>query len=113
MIKTQFGIIVKRFRTDGGGEYVNSDLRTFFAAQETVHEITPPYSYESNSIAEHFNRTLKNIIRTMLGSCEKYFLWREAVNTAVYIQNILPHRALGKITPHEKLHSQQPSIAHL
>ena len=113
MIKTQFDVTLKRFRTDGGGEYVNSDLRSYFATQGTIHEITPPYSHESNSVAERFNRTLKNIIRAMLGSSEKYFLWGEAVNTAVYIRNRLPHRALGKVTPYEKLYGQQPSIAHL
>ena len=49
----------------------------------------------------------------MLGSSEKYFLWGEVVNTAVYIHNRQPHRALSKMTPYEKLQGQQPSIAYL
>ena len=113
MIKTQFSIIVKCFRIDSGGKYIYSDLRTYFTIQGTAHEITPLYSHESNSVAECFNWTLKNIIHVMLGSSENYFLWAEVVNTAVYIQNRLPHRALGKVTIYEKLYSQQPSIAHL
>jgi hypothetical protein len=39
-------------------------------------------------------------------------MWGEAVHTAIYIKNRLPHRAI-KITPYEKLHGKKPSIKHL
>ena len=53
------------------------------------------------------------MIRTWLGSIEKYFLWAEAVNSVVYIKNRLPYRALDKTTPFEKLFGQKPLIIHL
>jgi len=113
MVKRQFNAEVKRFRTAGGGEYVNHEVKATFAQEGITHEVTPPYSPESNGVAERFNRTLKEMIRTWLGSIEKYFLWAEAVNSAVYIKNRLPHRALDKTTPFEKLFGQKPSIIHL
>jgi len=56
--ETQDSARVLRFRTDGGGEYVNKDLIKFFKDKGIIHELTPPYSHESNGIAEHFNRTI-------------------------------------------------------
>ena len=113
MVKRQFNTEVKYFRTDGGGEYVNYEVKATFAQEWITHEVTPPYSPESNGVVERFNRTLKEMIRTWLRSIEKYFLLAEAVNSMVYIKNKLPHRMLDKTTPFEKLFGQKPSITHL
>ena len=43
---------ILRFRTDGGGEYVNKELREFFLSEGIIHEISPTYSHESNGISE-------------------------------------------------------------
>ena len=40
------------FRTDGSGEYVNHELREYFKSEGIIHEMSPPYSHESNGIAE-------------------------------------------------------------
>jgi len=72
---------IPRFRTDGGGEYVNKELREFFAEEGIIHKITPPYSHESNGIAERFNRTIVTMARAMLDGLPKA-LWSEAIATA-------------------------------
>lgn len=41
------------------------------------------------------------------------FLWAEACNTAVYLQNRSPHRALGHMTPEEAFSGKKPDIGHL
>jgi transposase InsO family protein len=48
----------KAFRTDNGGEYVTNDLKGFFESKGIIHEFTPPYSPESNGVAERLNRTI-------------------------------------------------------
>jgi len=41
-------------------------------------------------------------------------LWTEAVSTAVYLKNRLPHSSLrGDITPHEMWFGTKPSLSHL
>src|SRR5437667_3462221 len=41
-------------------------------------------------------------------------LWTEAVSTAVYLKNWLPHSSLrGDITPHEMWFGIKPSLSHL
>lgn len=41
------------------------------------------------------------------------FLWAEACNTAVYLQNRSLHRALGYMTPEEAFSGKKPNIGHL
>jgi hypothetical protein len=41
------------------------------------------------------------------------FLWAEACNTAVYLQNRSPHRVLGNMTPDEAFTGQKPQVGHL
>ena len=45
----------KAFRTDNGGEYVIKNLKGFFESKGIRHEFTPPYSPESNGVAERLN----------------------------------------------------------
>src|SRR5438874_13360185 len=42
------------------------------------------------------------------------FLWAEALNTATYVKNRLPHQGLERgTTPYEAFHGTKPSIEHL
>jgi hypothetical protein len=41
------------------------------------------------------------------------FLWVEACNTAVYLQNKNPHKVLGNATPEEAFTEKKPDISHL
>ena len=40
------------------------------------------------------------------------FMWDEACNTVVYVQNRIPHNALGKITPESVFTSSKPEVSH-
>jgi len=103
------------FRTDNGGEYVTKDLKGFFTSKGIIHEFSPPYSPESNGVAERLNRTIGESLRAMLESAVTYDkkLWAEAVLTAVYIKNRQSHSALNDLTPYEALYSTKPSIQHI
>ena len=39
-------------------------------------------------------------------------LWKEACNTAVYVQNRCPHRVLGMSTPEEYFTGKKPNVSH-
>ena len=103
---------ILRFRTDNGGEYVNKELEQFFTTEGITHELTPPYSHESNGVAERFNRTIITMARGMLSGLPLN-LWSEATNTAVYLKNRMPHKAVKDQTPYEVIHGTQPTIQHL
>ena len=52
-----------------------------------------------------------------VGSCEDQdlfmCLWAEVTMTAVYVQNRLPHSALGLKTPEEMFTGKKPEVSHL
>lgn len=112
-LETQEKAVVRRFLTDYGGEYINERLRKFFASKGITHELTPPYSPESNGVAEWLNRTICQGVRAMMHPIEDRRLWAEAVGTFVYTKNRQPHSALRGKSPYEAFYKPKPAISHL
>jgi transposase InsO family protein len=74
---------VKRLRTDRGGEYESNSFKEFCEQNGIIHEVTLPYSPESNGVAERKNRTLKEIMNDMLISFGlPTNMWGEAILSA-------------------------------
>lgn len=112
-VQTQFSAKIKRWRTDNGGEFINQTVSTFFRKKGIVHEKTPPYEHERNGTAERFNQTLTTMARALIMNLG-LSLWAEAIATACYLKNRLPHTRLPEnITPYEALHGNKPTIHHL
>lgn len=66
-----------------------------------IHEITPPYSPESNGVAESKNRTLKEMMNAMLVSSKAPMnLLGGVILTACHLQNKISYKKTGK-TPYE------------
>lgn len=71
---------VKRFRSDNGLEYCNKALKQLFDETGIKHERTNIDTPQMNGIAERINRTLLDLVRTMLKNAElPERFWAEAV----------------------------------
>ena len=64
-VENQLNKKIKRVRSDRGGEYVEP-FGAFCTQHGIIHETTPPYSPQSNGVAERKNRTLKEMMNAML-----------------------------------------------
>jgi transposase InsO family protein len=49
---------VKRFRTDGGGEYTSKKFAEYLKSEGIRKETTTPYSPQSQGVVERANRTI-------------------------------------------------------
>jgi hypothetical protein len=49
---------VKRFRTDGGGEYTSKKFAEYLKSEGILKETTTPYTPQSNGVVERANRTI-------------------------------------------------------
>ncbi|GJS89502.1 zinc finger, CCHC-type containing protein [Tanacetum coccineum] len=81
---------IKCLRTDRGGEYYDP---RYFQSTGIVHQVTAPYTPQQNGIAERKNRTLMDMVNSMMlysGLSSGY--WGEALLTACYAQNSKAYR---------------------
>ena len=53
---------------DGGGENLSAEFAEFCEKKGITHEVTPPYTPQHNGVSERKNRTLLNMVRSMLNS---------------------------------------------
>nr|KAJ0198868.1 hypothetical protein LSAT_V11C600327230 [Lactuca sativa] len=101
------------FRSDNGGEFVNSEMKSFFQTKGIIHQTTCPHTPEQNGVAERKNRILLEITRALLiESQTPKFFWPEALVTAAYLVNRLPTQILKSKTPLQTLteYTKLPSV---
>ena len=61
-VENQFEKKIKRVRSYCGGEYFSNLFTLFYEEHGIIHERTPPYSPQSNRVAERKNRTLTDLV---------------------------------------------------
>ena len=77
-----------RLHTDGGGEFINSQLKKFLLDNGTELTTSAPYTPELNGVAERMNRTLTEMARSMLNHANAPTqLWSYAYVHAALIYN--------------------------
>jgi transposase InsO family protein len=100
LLENQTGRKIKTLRSDNGGEYTSKAFKDFCAVAGIKRELTVPYNPQQNGVAERKNKAIVGAAKAMLYDHDlPRFLWAEACNTIVYIQNKSPHKALGRKTP--------------
>ena len=115
LAQTHTGRKLKILRTDRGGEYLSKEFESDLSSKGTQHQFTTAYTPQQNGVAERLNRTLVNLVRSMLAHkhVNKRF-WAEALDNAVYVRNRVTSRALPKnTTPHHLWAGKKPDVSHL
>ncbi|GJU69147.1 zinc finger, CCHC-type containing protein [Tanacetum coccineum] len=109
-VKLQQGSLIKRFRTDRGGEYMDT---LYFQSVGIIHETTAPYTPQQNGISERKNRVLKEMVNSMLSySGLSQGFWGEAMLTTCYLLNRVPNKR-NWITPYELWTKRKPNLNYL
>ncbi len=113
-VELQSGYKVKKLRSDRGGEYTSNEFNKFCDEMGMERQLTVAYSPQQNGVAERKNRTIVEMAKCMM--FEKGMpleFWAETVNTAVYVLNRSPTKALDKKTPFEAYSGRKPGLKHL
>jgi transposase InsO family protein len=74
-LKNQLEKKIKRVRSDQGGEYFSNEFNLFYAEHGIIHERTPPYSPQSNGVAERKNHALTDMVNSMLDTARLSKAW--------------------------------------
>jgi hypothetical protein len=111
--QNEFELKVKKIRSDNGSEFKNLQVEEYLEEEGIKHEFSAPYTPQQNSVVERKNRTLIDMVRTLLGefkTSERF--WSEAVNTACHaINRVYLHRLLMKIS-YELLTGNKPNVSY-
>jgi transposase InsO family protein len=107
----EFDAKVKKIRSDNDTEFKNTQVEDFLDEEGIKHEFLAPYTPQQNGVAERKNRTLIEVVRTMLNEYKTSDqFWVEAVNTVCHATNRLYLHKLLKKTSCELLTGNKSSV---
>ncbi|GKA12293.1 retrotransposon protein, putative, ty1-copia subclass [Tanacetum coccineum] len=112
-VENQFSKTIKLLRSDRGGEYMSQEFLDHLRDYRIIAHRTPPYTPQHNGVSERRNRTLLDMVRSMMSqtTLPKSF-WDYALETAARILNMVPTKKVEK-TPYEVWHGQAPKLSYL
>ncbi len=110
--ENQSGKKLKRYRTDGGGEFDNEALKNWCLEHGVQWEPSAPYTPEQNGKAERFNYTLMSSVRSIMAAMRlPKSLWGEILKTVAYLKNRSPSQK--EVTIYERANEEKPNLKHL
>lgn len=113
-VELETGEKLKTLRTDRGGEFLSNDFTAYCKETGLNHHYTAPYSPQQNGVVERRNRTVMEMVRSIMKSMDvPDVLWGEAVNHSVYVLNRIATKALNSKTPYEQWTGRKPNINHI
>jgi histone deacetylase 1/2 len=111
---TQFSATLRIFQSDGGGEYISTNFKTYLHTKGIVHQMSCPYTPEQNGPAERKHRHIVETAVTLLQTAHlPNKLWFHACATSIYLINRLPCQILRLKSPFFLLYGSSPVIHHL
>ena len=112
-VEKQLGLSIKTLRSDRGGEYLSDEFLGHLVENGILSQLTAPGTPQQNGVAERRNRTLLDMVRSMLSySNLPLSFWGYALQTACYILNRVPTKSAPR-TPHEMWKGKKPSLGHM
>ena len=79
---------IKFLRSDHGGEYLSYEFGHHLKQCGIVTELTPPGTPQRNGVSEHPNRTLLDIVQSMMSLTDlPLSFWGYALETAAFTLN--------------------------
>lgn len=113
--QTQHQALIKRLRSDRGGEYLSHKFRKHLLSKGIKRRLTTHDTPEHNGVVELLNRHLMERVRAILHQSGLLkFLWGEALMHAVLLKNRTLTRVLDNgMTPYQVLTGKKPNLGGL
>nr|GEX29945.1 hypothetical protein [Tanacetum cinerariifolium] len=110
-VENQLGKTIKSLCSNHGGEYMIQEFLDHLKDHGIIVHRTPPYTPQHNGVLERRNRTLLDMIRSMMSqtTLPKSF-WDYALEIDVRILNMAPTKKVEK-TPYEVWHGKAPRLS--
>ena len=101
-VQNEKGFCISFIRSDHGTEFENDFFKIFCNKNGISHTFSSLRTPQQNGIVERKNRTLVEMVRTMLHEYNlPLYFWAKAVNTYCYISNRVFKRPILNKTSYE------------
>ncbi|GJV49628.1 retrotransposon protein, putative, ty1-copia subclass [Tanacetum coccineum] len=98
---------------DRCGEYISQEFKDYLKAYGIVQQLTPPNTPQHNGVSERRNRTLLDMVRSMMNlTTLPLSFWDYALESATRILNMVPTKKVDK-TPYESWYEKVPNLSYL
>nr|GEW04423.1 retrotransposon protein, putative, Ty1-copia subclass [Tanacetum cinerariifolium] len=112
-VENQLGKTIKALRSDRGDEYISQDFKDYLKAYGIVQQLTLPYTPQHNGVSERRNRTLLDMVRSMMNLITlPLSFWDYALESATRILNMVPTKNVDK-NPYELWYGKVPNLSYL
>ncbi|KAL3656045.1 Pyruvate dehydrogenase complex component E2 1 [Castilleja foliolosa] len=112
-VENQLDKKIKILRSDRGGEYLSTEFENYLKECGIVQQLTPPGTPQWNGVSERRNRTLLDMVRSMMSQTNlPTSFWGFALLTAAFTLNRIPSKSVEK-TPYEMWFGKVPNISFL
>lgn len=110
-IQVKYNSKVVKIRSNFGTEFENLKMHQFGGEHRSIHSFLAPRTCQQNGVVEGKNKTLVDILRTMLidSNLPKNF-W---LNVSFYVTNICLTRLTLNKTPYELMNNIKPKLGYL
>ncbi|KAI3821721.1 hypothetical protein L1987_09293 [Smallanthus sonchifolius] len=112
-VEKQLDKSIKTLRSDRGDEYLRLEFLNHLKEHGIISLPTPPGTPQLNGVSERRNRTLLNMVRSMMCRTNlPHSFWSYALMTAARLVNLAPTKKVDK-TPYEIWHGSKPNLSYL
>ena len=112
-VENQLGKKIKKLRSDRDGEYLSQEFIDHLRECGIISQLTPPGTPQWNGVSERRNRTLLDMVRSMMSHASlPLSFWGYALETAAHTLNRVPTKAVDK-TPYKVWCGKKPSLSYL
>ncbi|GJU08796.1 hypothetical protein Tco_1125226 [Tanacetum coccineum] len=112
-VENQLGKTIKAVRSDRGGEYISQEFKDYLKANGIIQQLTPLYTPQHNGVSERRNRTLLDMVRSMMNlPTLPLSFWDYALESTTCILNMVPTKKVDK-TPYELWYGKVLNLSYL
>ena len=112
-VENQRGKKIKALQFDRGGKYLSHEFSNHMKSCGIVPQLTPPGTPQRNDVSEQRNRTLLDMVRSMMSQSDlPLSFWGYALETAAFTLNRVPSKSVDK-TPYEIWTGKTPNLSFL
>nr|GEV11905.1 Pol polyprotein [Tanacetum cinerariifolium] len=107
------GLLRHVSRQDRGGEYISQEFKDYLKSCGIIQQLTPPYTSQHNDVSERRNRTLLDVVRSMMNlTTLPLSFWDYALESVTRILNMVSTKKVDK-TPYELWYGKVSNLPYL